>query len=220
MTKDFITKEAEYLFNVLKVFIGDDRKISGAPVYEVTDEEMEKDKIFLLVSWELAEDTLQKENHLFFHLRTETDFFTSAVIYESEITREKIMEVLMEMNLYISYFHIYKKRCFLESVYISKKWADFLESLLSEEPKTKEECLSEDDTISKTVTFENGKIMDIKCCGVQFHEGESNLPWTEAVLFSRNGSEICCTEISDSFLGEWICETKDAVYIALVKVME
>ena len=84
-------------------------------------------------------------------------------------------------------------------------------------PEDWQDCLGEDDTISYSVNFGNGMEMDIKCCGVQYEEGRSNLAWTEAVLF-KNGSEVCCTEPSDEYTGEWELEYKGNKYIVNVTV--
>ena len=47
--------------------------------------------------------------------------------------------------------------------------------------------------------------MDIKCCGVEYREGESNTAWTEAVLF-LNGSQVGFTDPSNEFFTEWILD--------------
>lgn len=75
--------------------------------------------------------------------------------------------------------------------------------------------LGEDETITYTARFDNGIEMDIKICGVHFKENEDNTPWTEAVLFDH-GCEVCCTEPSDSFFGEWELEIDGTVYKVLV----
>ena len=78
--------------------------------------------------------------------------------------------------------------------------------------------LGEDIAIVKTATFDNGVEMDIKCCGVQYNEDdESNTAWTEAVLF-KNGSELCFTEPSDEYLGEWILEYNGDEYVVFVEI--
>ena len=63
----------------------------------------------------------------------------------------------------------------------------FIEKALTVEPGSESECFSEDETLIKTASFDNGMEMDIKLCGVQYHEGESNTAWTEAVLFRTEG---------------------------------
>ena len=74
-----------------------------------------------------------------------------------------------------------------------------------------DERLSEDDAYYVTADFKNGIEMDIKCCGT-----EEGTAWTEAVLF-KNGSEVCCTEVSDEFLGDWSLEFENDVYIVHIK---
>ena len=106
---------------------------------------------------------------------------------------------------------------FEEKLRVSKEEVEMINHYLHDEPKDASACLGEDETIIHTVSFENGIEMDIKCCGVQFEEVESNLAWTEAVLF-KNGSEVCCTEASDEYLGEWILEYNGDEYV--VKVLQ
>jgi len=108
-----------------------------------------------------------------------------------------------------------------KTLVIPQKEAEAINHHLHVEPTCADECLGEDITISNTVIFENGIEMDIKCCGVQYEEeNESNTAWTEAVLFFENGSEICCSEPSDEYFGEWILEDEEDVYIVIVKEEE
>lgn len=107
-----------------------------------------------------------------------------------------------------------------KTIVISKEKAEQINRHLHIEPTCANECLGEDIAIVNTATFENGYEMDIKCCGVQYNEeDESNTAWTEAVLFC-NGSEVCCSEPSDEYLGEWILETDEDEYVVVVKVEE
>ena len=100
---------------------------------------------------------------------------------------------------------------------ISKKEAEQINKHLHVEPTCEDECLGENITIVHTATFDNGIEMDIKCCGVEYRaDEESNTAWAEAVLFD-NGNEICCTEPSDEYLGEWICEYNGDEYVVIVK---
>lgn len=103
------------------------------------------------------------------------------------------------------------KISFLEAAQISR--------YLTEEPKSADECLGEDESISHTVKFENGYEMDIKCCGVQFDEkNDTNTAWTEAVLFNKDGHEVACSEVEGDYLGEWyLYDGKDA-YVARVEI--
>ena len=109
-----------------------------------------------------------------------------------------------------------------KTLLIAPSMADTITRYLREEPKDESKCFGEDSTITNTVAFGNGVEMDIKCCGVQFNEGESNLAWTEAVLF-KDGSQVCCTDPYDEYLGEWICEYNGDEYgvnVVAVKQLE
>jgi hypothetical protein len=107
-----------------------------------------------------------------------------------------------------------------QEVVVGKEKAAIINRYLTVEPKDYGECLGEDETISFSVTFDDGNIMDIDCCGVQFREGESNLAWTQAVLFTKNGAEICHSEIEEDFFGQWILEANDNQYIVNVRQYE
>ena len=105
---------------------------------------------------------------------------------------------------------------FQQTVKIPAEVADAINRYLTEEPQTEEQCLGEDETITFTAAFMDGLEMDIKCCGVQFEEGSSNLAYAEAVLF-KNGHEICCSEPSEDYLGEWSLENDGNTYVAVVE---
>ena len=111
-----------------------------------------------------------------------------------------------------------------ETIKISKKRADWISHCLSNVE------LSEDDTIAESAYFENGMVMDIKCCGAQ-----DETAWTEAVLLIPNtglgqrrkdepGScvygECGCSDVNDEFVGEWKLEHNGDTYIAEVIVEE
>lgn len=102
-------------------------------------------------------------------------------------------------------------------IMINKKQGDAINKYLHEEPTCESECLYEDVTITDTVVFDNGMEMDIKCCGVQYEEGASNLAWTEAVLFNGFGREVACSEPSDEYFGEWVLEYEGNQYVAIVE---
>lgn len=106
----------------------------------------------------------------------------------------------------------YKKK-----LYIRPALAKRINRYLFEEPKDEKHCLGEDDTIVHTAIFDNGIEIDIKCCGVQYQEGECNLAWTEAVLF-ENGHEVCCSEPCDDYFDEWLFEYKGDEYSVYVTV--
>lgn len=107
---------------------------------------------------------------------------------------------------------------FVQKLFITKEESDEYKQLLTVEPNNHDECMGEDVTISKTVKFDDGTEMDIKICGVQYSEDkESNLPWTEAVLF-RNGCELGYTEPSDEYEGMWFIEDAGNTYTVYIEV--
>lgn len=98
---------------------------------------------------------------------------------------------------------------------ISDNEAEQINKFLHVEPKDSSECLGEDDTFTRTAVFENGIEMDVKCCGSQYQEGESNLAWTEAVLF-KNGWEVSFSEPEEEYLGEWSLDYEGNDYVVKV----
>ena len=108
-----------------------------------------------------------------------------------------------------------------KTIVISKSTFKTINHILTYEPENSDECFGEDLVISKTTIFNNGIQMDIKCCGVQYDEfSDSNTGWTEAVLFNENGAEICYTEPSDEYVGEWCLEYNGDEYCVNVIVEE
>ena len=104
----------------------------------------------------------------------------------------------------------------VKTIIVSKSKSEFIDYLLSHEPICEGECFGEDLIITETAQFPDGIEIDIKMCGVQFIEGASNLPWTEAVMF-HNGGEIQFTEPDDEFFGEYIFEYENKEYVVIVK---
>ena len=107
-----------------------------------------------------------------------------------------------------------------KTLYIAKNELDRIKTLMTREPKNEAECLGEDDTIRYTAQFPDDFEVDVKCCGVQYREGETNLPWAEAVLF-HFGCEVCHTEPAEGddggIRGDWELETATDKYIVTVK---
>lgn len=72
----------------------------------------------------------------------------------------------------------------------------------------------------QTAKFDDGMEMDVKVCT---NSKEDKDCWSEAVLFTPDGSQVDCTEVCDSLRGEWRIENFDRaarekhVYIATVK---
>lgn len=103
-----------------------------------------------------------------------------------------------------------------KEIIINREKLATINKYLTVEPKTEDECLSEDETITYTAVFDDGYEVDVKCCGVQFREGESNLAWSEAVLF-KNGMEVCCTEPEFEFDGEWELADGNKIFTVLIR---
>ena len=99
---------------------------------------------------------------------------------------------------------------------VSDELAEKINHYLNDEPSCEEKCFGEDATITMTTQFDNGYQMDVKCCGVQFRENEVNVAWSEAVLFDRKGRQLCFTEPSDCFLGEWVIDYDGDTYFVTV----
>lgn len=98
------------------------------------------------------------------------------------------------------------------SLIIPGEKAEYIKKLLSTEPACERDCLDPDAPIVFTVPFENNVEIDIKVCGVVYREGESNKPWTEAVLF-KNGNE-CKVQANpdDVFFKTWSIEYEKEIY--------
>lgn len=94
-----------------------------------------------------------------------------------------------------------------QTLYISKEMNEYINNALQST-----DYMGEDDTISKTAVFDNEIEMDIKLCGADY-----DYPWTEAVLF-KNGSECCCSEPCEGFVGEWQMEYNGDTYIVIIEV--
>lgn len=111
---------------------------------------------------------------------------------------------------------------FRKTIYITEDEKKEFDRMCFIEPKDEDDFdahyLNEDTTISKTAKFDNGYEVDVKLCGVQYHDGESNTMWTEAVLFDSNGSECACSDPSEGFDGIWELEYDGHNYIVTVEV--
>lgn len=108
------------------------------------------------------------------------------------------------------------KKIQYRNIELTAKEASYVRTKLTVSPSEESECFGETETFSKTAVFDDGVEMDIKMCGVKYREGESNLPWVEAVLF-RNGSELYCSDPDDDMFGEWELEYGGVKYCVMVK---
>lgn len=98
---------------------------------------------------------------------------------------------------------------FIVTVKVPKSVMDTIKGYLN--AKAEDKFQGEDNTISYTAVFPDGKQMDVKCCGCR---DESS--WTEAVLFDKNGCELCCSEPEYKYAGTWELEHEGVKYVAVV----
>lgn len=82
-------------------------------------------------------------------------------------------------------------------------------------PRNAEGYQREDNIISYTVCFSDGKQADVQCCGIR-----DQCPWCEMVLYDENGHKLACTEPGDDFFGEWELKDNGISYIVTVKEAE
>lgn len=113
-------------------------------------------------------------------------------------------------------------KTYRKEIKVSGRFASDVNFYLSHEPESEDDAyLHEDDIIRETAVFDDGKEMDIKCCGVRYEEGSVNTAWTEAVLFDGNRGEIACSEVGEEFLGTWKLHDKEGnAYIVDVTVAD
>lgn len=107
------------------------------------------------------------------------------------------------------------KRIYRRNIELTAEETKYVRTILTTQPSEEGECFGETEIFSKTAVFDDGIEMDIKMCGVKYREGESNLPWVEAVLF-KNGSELCCSEPADDMFDEWELEYDGVKYCTMV----
>lgn len=100
------------------------------------------------------------------------------------------------------------------TIWVSPSTLAFLDNAMQKVPASEEECFR--DTFTCTADFGGGIQADVKCCGVRYREGDSNLAWAEAVLF-KDGAQCCYTEIEDSFEGRWELSLDGIEYVIDVK---
>lgn len=110
------------------------------------------------------------------------------------------------------------ERVEIREIQIPHVTAERIKDLLTKEPQSEEECFGEDNVIEYGTAFGNAYQMAIQLCGVQYEpENETNLPWTQAILFDEKGRECCYTEPAEEFFGEWELTHDDITYKVIVK---
>lgn len=99
---------------------------------------------------------------------------------------------------------------------LEQKELDFINELLSMagDEIYEKHGLKHDETIVHTAVFPDGMQADIKLviCDEE--------PYTEAVLFDKNGFQKAYTDPADEYTGDWELEYDDVNYIVTVKVKE
>lgn len=103
-------------------------------------------------------------------------------------------------------------------IVLKQEELDFINQLLS---MTGDEIydkygLKRDETIVNTAVFPDGMQADIKFV---ICDGEDK-PYTEAVLFDKNGFQKAYTDPEDEYTGDWELEYDDVNYIVTVKAKE
>lgn len=113
-----------------------------------------------------------------------------------------------------TYMADYIKPVKYREIIITEDIASKIKRLLETQPTCESECFGEDEKITYSARFDDGYEIDVQLCGVQYEESNTdNSPWTQAVLYDRNGSEVCFTEPNDEFFGEWVLTTDDTTYV-------
>ena len=118
----------------------------------------------------------------------------------------------------MSLWRIYTDKDDADSVFISdaaasRKNAEYISAFLETEPESEEMSLHKDEMIAVTAVFKNGFRADIRCRGVRYRKGKSNLAWTEAVLFNEHGKEVSRTKPQGRFFGRWELYDGNDLYI-------
>jgi len=103
---------------------------------------------------------------------------------------------------------------YAELVVVEQQDAIRIEKYLCEQPNCDDNAMH--DPITYTATFNNGKFADVTVHPVDWEEGGDNRPWTECVLFDRNGFGISMTDPDEVFFETWELLYDDDVYRVIV----
>ena len=116
-------------------------------------------------------------------------------------------------------FKEYKVSCYKKRIFVTTEildWISILLDLTADQIRDRFEYRRDTTLYSETAVFPNNYEMDVKLCN---SDGDG-YPWTEAVLF-QNNSEVCCSEIDDTFDGIWELEDEDIVYkVEIINVVQ
>lgn len=131
--------------------------------------------------------------------------------YSTEFQLPTAQYYVYESGRYAKGVSIALTPAFVKHLRITRQEAKIVNGYL--QAKAPEQFQGENCTISHTVVFPDGKQMDIKCCGARDERS-----WTEAVLFDKNGCELCCSEVSDRYNGTWELEYQNRRYVAIIRI--
>ena len=95
---------------------------------------------------------------------------------------------------------------FEKTLVIGRETADYYQKVLHST-----DMMGENETCFETVKFDNGYEMDINIRGV-----DNEKPWTEAILFNEESSELECTPPDEAFFREWWISYEGDDYIVNV----
>lgn len=98
-----------------------------------------------------------------------------------------------------------------ESLFVDKEKSSTISRLLDTTPSCEEECFGENEKITVSKIFSDGKIMTIELRGLPYEPGEGNIPWTQAVLTEAEET-LAVSEPDCMFFKTWTLEYNDIMY--------
>ena len=98
-------------------------------------------------------------------------------------------------------------------MYVEQHVADEMERICREPDAS---VKSDGTEFDREHVFEDGMRMAVQVCPSNTPAEESC--WTQGVLFTPDGTEVGCTDVGESFLGEYYIEYEDKAYEVTVEV--
>ena len=99
----------------------------------------------------------------------------------------------------------------LETLIINKETALNIITLLNTTPSCKEECFGENDKLTASKTFSDGKTMIIELCGLPYEPEDENIPWAQAIL-TDSSNTLVVSEPDCEFFKTWTLQYEDILY--------
>jgi hypothetical protein len=96
---------------------------------------------------------------------------------------------------------------------VEKAIADQLEEACV---NTLSDCARDEPLFDEEVVFENGNRMAIQV--IASTEPDKEPAWTQGVVFDKVGNELGCTDVGESFLGEYFVFSDDDTYVCDVVI--